>query len=59
MDGIPCIVLEDGIIWVEENLKQESKRLIVSDYFTEYQQSKENIHYGKVLEELKKKFREK
>ena len=59
MDGIPCIILDDGIIWLEENLKSESKKLIMPVYFTDYQQSKEQSYYNKVLEELKKKFGEK
>ncbi|MFX1374769.1 MAG: hypothetical protein ACFFA0_03050 [Promethearchaeota archaeon] len=58
MDGIPCIILDDGIIWSEEELKKESKNLIIPNYYTDVQQSKENSYYRKGLEELKKKFRE-
>ena len=58
MDGIPCIILDDGIIWSEETLKKESKKLIMPDYFTEFQEPKETSYYKKVLEELKKKFGE-
>ena len=59
MDGIPCIILDEGMIWSEEELKKESKRLIMPEYFTYFQQSKERDYYDKVLEDLKKKFREK
>ena len=58
MDGIPCIVLDDGIIWSEKKIKQESKRFLILKNFTEFQQSKENSYFKKVLEELKKKFGE-
>lgn len=56
MDGIPCIILDEGMIWSEEELKKESKRLIMPEYFINFQQSKERDYYDKVLEELKKKF---
>ncbi len=59
IDGIPCIILDDGIIWIEEDLKSKSNKLIMPEYFTKFQQSKEQSYYDKVLEELKKKFREK
>ncbi len=59
IDGIPCIILDDGIIYTEEMLKHESKKLIMPEYFTEFQQSKKSTYYKKVLEELKKKFGEK
>ena len=51
MDGIPCIVVEDGILWSKEILKTESQKLIMPEYFTEYQQDKENTYFKKVLEE--------
>lgn len=59
LDGIPCIMLDDGIIWSEEELKKESTRLIKPEYFTEIQESKEKSYYNKVLDEIKKKFGEK
>jgi len=59
VDGIPCIILEEGIICLEEDLKSESKKLIMPEYFTDFQHSKEQSYYNKVLEELKKKFGEK
>ena len=59
MDGIPYIILDDGILWLERDLKSESKKLIMLEYFTDFQQSKEQSYYNKVLEELKKKFGEK
>lgn len=59
MDGIPCIILDDGIICSEKMLKRESQKLIMPEYFTEIQQDKENTYYKKALEELKKKFGEK
>lgn len=58
IDGLPCIVLDDGIIWSEKEIRQESRGFEIPEDFTEYQQSKERIHYKKVLEELKKKFGE-
>ena len=58
IDGIPCIVLDDGIVWSKETLKKESRKLIMPNYFTEVQESKKSSYYKKVLEELKKKFRE-
>ena len=58
IDGIPSIILDDGIIWSEEMLKKESKNLIMPNYYTDVQESKEKSYYRKVLEELKKKFRE-
>jgi len=59
MNGIPCIILEDGIIWSEKELKQESKKLVMPEDFTEFQQSKESNYFKNALEELKKKFGEK
>ena len=59
IDGIPCIILEDNILCTQEELNKKPKKLSISRYFTEFQQSKERAYYGKVLEELKKKFREK
>jgi len=59
IDGLPCIVIEDGIFWSKEMLKKESRKLIMPDYFTIYQQDRENIYYKEVLDELKKKFGEK
>jgi len=59
LDGIPCIILDDGIIWTDEEIKIESKKLIMPDYFTEIQESKENSYYKKVLDEITKKFGEK
>jgi len=59
LDGIPCIILDDGIIWTDEEIKEQSKRLIMPEYFTEIQESKENIFYNKVLDEIKKKFEHK
>jgi hypothetical protein len=58
IDGIPCIVLDDGIIWSEKEIRQESRGYVMPENFTEFQQSKEKSHYKKVLEELKKKFGE-
>lgn len=59
IDGIPCMIVEDGIFWSKEMLRNESKKLIMPERFTEFQQNKENNNYKKVLDELKKKFREK
>ena len=59
VDGIPCIVVEDGIFWSKEMLKTESRKLIMPDYFTLYQQDRENTYYKGVLDELKKRFGEK
>ncbi|MFX1365020.1 MAG: hypothetical protein ACFFCE_02755 [Promethearchaeota archaeon] len=59
MDGIACIVLDEGIIISEKDLKQKSKNLIMPEYFTEIQESKENMYYKKVLDEIKRKFGEK
>jgi len=59
MDGFPCIILEDDIFWLEEDLKIDSKKLIMPEYFTNNQKLKEQSYYSKVLEELKKKFGEK
>ena len=59
IDGIPSIILDDGIILSTEDLKRESKKLIMPEFFTDIQESKENKYYNKVLEEIKKKFREK
>ena len=59
IDGIPCIVLEDRIFRDEEKLKKKPKKLILPGYFTDFQQSKEKAHYSKVLEELKRKFKDK
>jgi len=59
LDGIPCIILDDGIIWTDEEIKNESKRLIMPEYFTKIQESKEKSYYDKVLDEIKKKFGEK
>jgi len=59
LDGIPCIMLDDEIIWTDEEIKKESRKLIMPDYFTKIQESKENNYYKKVLDEIKKKFGEK
>lgn len=59
LDGIPCIMLDEGIIWTDEEIKKESKRLIMPDYYTKIQDSKEKSYYYKVLDEIKKKFGEK
>ena len=59
LDGIPCIILDEGIIWADEEIKKESMKLIMSEYFTKIQESKERIYYYKVLDEIKKKFGEK
>jgi hypothetical protein len=58
IDDIPCIVLDEDIFFLNEERKR-GRELPISKYFTEFQQSKERAYYGKVLEELKKKFREK
>ena len=58
IDGIPCIVLDDGIIWSEKEIGQESRGYVIPEDFTEFQQSKERNYYKKVLEELKRKFEE-
>ena len=59
MDGIPCIILDNGVIWSVEKIKQESENLIMSEYFTDIQESKEKSYYSKVLDEIKRKFGEK
>ncbi len=59
MDGIPCIILDNGVIWSVENIKQESENLIMSEFFTDIQESKEKSYYSKVLDEIKRKFGEK
>lgn len=59
VDGIACIVLDEGIILSTKNLKKESRKLIMPEYFTEIQESKESKYYNKVLEEIEKKFGEK
>ena len=59
IDEIPCIVLEEDIFCFQDDIEIKFKSNPVPKYFTEFQQSKERAYYGKVLEELKKKFREK
>jgi len=59
MDGIPCIILNNGVIWSVEKIKQESENLIMPEYFTDIQESKEKSYYSKVLDEIKRKFGEK
>lgn len=59
MDGIPCIILDNDVIWSVEKIKQESENLIMSEYFTDIQESKEKSYYSKVLDEIKRKFGEK
>ena len=59
IDGIPCMIVDDGIFWSKEIIEQKSKKLIMPERFTEFQQNKETNYYKKVLDELKKKFREK
>ena len=59
MDGIPCIILDNGVIWSVEKIKQESENLIMPEYFTDIQDSKEKSYYTKVLDEIKRKFGEK
>jgi len=59
MDGIPCIILDNGVIWSVEKIKQESENLIMPEYFTDIQESKEKSYYSKVLDEIKRKFGEK
>lgn len=58
IDGIPCIVLEDSIFYTQE-FNEKLKKIYQPGKFTTFQQSKERAHYHKVLEELKRKFREK
>jgi len=53
------MIVDDGIFWSKEIIEQKSKKLIMPERFTEFQQNKENNYYKKVLDELKKKFREK
>jgi len=59
MDGIPCIILDNDVIWSVEKIKQESENLIMPEYFTDIQESKEKSYYRKVLDEIKRKFGEK
>ena len=59
IDGIPCMIVDDGIFWSKKILKNKSRTLIISERFTEFQQEKEDNYYKKVFDELKKKFREK
>ena len=66
IDGIPCIVLEDATFFTQDNtlctqdkLQKKPKKLYGPGCFTNFQQSKERAYYDKVLEELKRKFREK
>jgi len=59
MDGTPCIILEEGIIWFLEKFKQEPESLVMPEYFTDIQESKEKGHYTKILDEIKRKFGEK
>ena len=59
MNGIPCIILDNNIIWSVEKIKQESENLIMPEYFTDIQESKEKSYYNKVLDEIKRKFGEK
>ncbi|HEC37855.1 hypothetical protein LCGC14_1049900 [marine sediment metagenome] len=59
IDGIPCIIVEKGIIYSREKNTLELTKSIVPKNFTKYQESKESIYYKKVLGELKKLFREK
>ena len=56
IDGIPCIILDNGIIYSREKYTLNSQKSIIPENFTEHQQSKENSYYKNVLEELKKKF---
>ena len=58
IDGIPCIILDDDTFWTEDTIKKESKKVIMPTYFTGIQETKNSSYYNKVLEELKKKFRE-
>lgn len=58
IDGIPCIVLEDSVFYTQE-FNEKPKKMHELGKFTAFQQSKEKAHYHKVLEELKRKFREK
>ena len=59
IDGIPCIIVDDGIFWSKKMQRSEPKKLVMPGHFTEFQQNKENNFYKKVMDELKKKFREK
>jgi len=59
IEGIPCIIVEEGIICLREKDIPELKKSIIPKNFTNHQQSKESIYYKKILDELKKKFREK
>ena len=58
IDGIPCITLENEIIYTEEDLKKKSQNSIMPEFFTEVQETKEKSYYESVLDELKKKFGE-
>jgi len=31
IDGIPCIVLDDGIIWSEKEIRQESRGYVMPE----------------------------
>ena len=59
IDGIPCIIVEKGIICSREKNTLELTKSIVPKNFTKHQESKESVYYKKVLGELKKLFREK
>lgn len=58
IDGIPCIFLDEDIFWTDEAIKKESEKVIMPTYFTNIQETKNSSYFNKVLEELKKKFRE-
>jgi len=59
IDGIPCMVVDDRVFWSKKMQKYEPKKLVMPGRFTEFQQNKENNYYKNVMDELKKKFREK
>ena len=59
VDGIPCITVDEGMFLSFKDLREESKKLIMPEYFTEIQESKESSYYNKVLDEIKRKFGEK
>lgn len=61
IDGIPCIILPENIFGFkdEDEPKKEFNSLNITNDFTDILQLKGRSNIGNMLEELKKKFKEK
>ncbi|MFX1256881.1 MAG: hypothetical protein ACFFAN_03400 [Promethearchaeota archaeon] len=63
IDGIPCLILPEGVITYKDELKNtlkdQSKNFVIRNDFTDFQKLKEKNHMNDLLRELRRKFKDK